>query len=232
MIVVNSRAGQRSNRLVTIAHALATAIERGEELRLTAFGRFARDYRCDVTWGGRVVIGDSLAWELVRLVLAAAKRLGWRSVLRGRVVSDWSYRAPEALERQAEAIRAFFAPARTFADLERAEGEAVVGVHKRRGDYRQFLGGRYYFEDDVYEANKAAVRKILEATGRKVRFVEFPRGEAVEDQWLMSRCDYLIGPPSSFSAWASFMGRVPLGLIWSRDSVLAADDLRYRGLYV
>ena len=43
MVVVNCRAGQRSNRLVVAAHAMATAIERGETLRLTAFDEYKED---------------------------------------------------------------------------------------------------------------------------------------------------------------------------------------------
>jgi len=29
------------------------------------------------------------------------------------------------------------------------------------------------------------------------------------DQHLMTRCDYLIGPPSTFTLWASYVGKVP-----------------------
>lgn len=232
MIVVNSRAGQRGNRLVTIAHAMASAIERGETLRLTAFEAYRNDYRCTVTWNGKVVIRDSRFWEAVRLAVAAIRRLGWKGFLRGHVISDWGFRDREALDRHADAIRAFFAPCRTFPELPRAGNEILVGVHKRRGDYREFLGGRYYYEDAVYERCKDRLRSLLETPGRNVRFVEFPRNGAVQDQWTMSRCDCLMGPPSTFSAWASFMGKVPLVPIWSNDYQIRPDDVRYRGLYV
>jgi hypothetical protein len=36
------------------------------------------------------------------------------------------------------------------------------------------------------------------------------RGSAVEDLYSLARCDYLLGPPSTFSLWASFYGNVPL----------------------
>lgn len=232
MIVVNSRAGQRSNRLVTIAYAMASAIERDETLRLTAFETLAKDYACSVSWNGRVVIRDSRFWEVVRLAVAAIRRLGWKSFLGGHVVSDWGFRDRRSLEKHADAIRAFFTPRRTFPALPRHEDEFVVGVHKRRGDYREFLGGRYYYEDEVYERCEERLRSLLATTGRKARFVEFPQNDAVQDQWTMSRCDCLMGPPSTFSAWASFMGRVPLVLIWNRDYQIRSDDIKYRGLYV
>jgi hypothetical protein len=34
-------------------------------------------------------------------------------------------------------------------------------------------------------------------------------GEPVEDLHALSLCDRLVGPPSTYSAWASFMNAVP-----------------------
>ena len=48
--------------------------------------------------------------------------------------------------------------------------------------------------------------------------VHFGTGHAIEDLYALARCDYLIGPPSTFSAWASFYGKVPLYFI---------EDVRY-----
>ena len=58
----------------------------------------------------------------------------------------------------------------------------------------------------------------------------FVHGRAVEDQWMMSQCDYLMGPPSTFSAWASFMGKVPIARMWSTEYRIKVDDFAYRGL--
>ncbi|MBO6167147.1 MAG: hypothetical protein J6P13_02215 [Kiritimatiellae bacterium] len=235
MVVVNARAGQRSNRLVTIAHAMATAIERGEDLRLTAFDSFKDDYACTVGWDGRVIVKDSRMWEWVRLLISALKRLGWESVLKGRIVSDWTYRDFAALKKHADLVRAFFEPrdtanAEKALDKIRADGCVVVGVHVRRGDYKDFEGGRYYYEDDVYERNKKSIGDELVRRGDTPKFVVFPLRSAVEDQWMMSQCDYLMGPPSTFTMWASFMGKVPLGIIRDRSQTLSMADFKYEGL--
>ena len=42
-------------------------------------------------------------------------------------------------------------------------------------------------------------------------------GTALEDLHALAGCDYLIGPPSTFGAWASFHGDVP------RYTIMAAD---------
>lgn len=62
-------------------------------------------------------------------------------------------------------------------------------------------------------------KKKSEGKGLKVRFEIFSDENAVrsaeDDQTLMSQCDYIIGPPSTFSTWASFMGKVPLLHLYS-----------------
>jgi hypothetical protein len=45
----------------------------------------------------------------------------------------------------------------------------------------------------------------------------------------ISRCDYVLGPPSTFSGWASFMGRVPRLPIKSRDQVVRDEDFGVDG---
>lgn len=255
MVVVNCRAGQRSNRLVVAAHAMATAIVRGERLRLTTFDEFKGDYACEAPSGIRVIIKKSRIWEWIRLAERFATIfLGLKSVSIPHVLtlaSNWNYRDANALAKCEDAVRAFFRPIHAeraehiLKDL-KGKGEILVGVHVRRADYKTFLCGRYYFEDDVYRREMSNAQKLLAAKG-KVRFVmfsdekldeshfsglhcSFMHGSAVEDQWMMSQCDYLMGPPSTFSAWASFMGKVPLARMWDKDYELRPEDFAYRGL--
>ena len=45
----------------------------------------------------------------------------------------------------------------------------------------------------------------------------------------MSLCDAILGPPSTFSQWASFMGRVPRLQIKSRDQIVREEDFAVAG---
>ena len=254
MVTMNCRAGRRSNRLVVAAHAMATAIVRGERLRLTTFDEFKDDYACAAPAGILVAIKKSRFWELVRLterfatIFLGLKRVSIPHVL--TLASSWNYRDADALAKCEDEVRAFFRPLH----VERAEhilkdlkgkGEILVGVHVRRTDYKTFLCGRYYFEDDVYRREMRNAQRLLAENG-DVRFVmfsdekldelhfsglpcSFMHGSAVEDQWMMSQCDYLMGPPSTFSAWASFMGRAPLARMWNKGYELKSEDFEYRG---
>lgn len=100
----------------------------------------------------------------------------------------------------------------------------LVGVHVRKGDYETWKGGMYYFTEEVYQLYMDRLRaKLLEATGKPTIFLVFSN-ESVQmqasedlliaenawyvDQKIMSCCDLLIGPPSTFTKWASYLGNV------------------------
>ena len=101
----------------------------------------------------------------------------------------------------------------------------TVGVHIRRGDYRGFADGRYYYDDNTY---RHIIQRMTELLKGEVKFIVFSN-EGIDpdafaacaahveishnawyvDQEWMKNCDFLIGPPSTFTLWASYCGKVP-----------------------
>jgi hypothetical protein len=148
----------------------------------------------------------------------------------------WRFRAPtDWIQRHAEKIRAYFRP---IEEYERASREAVerlrrgadivVGVHIRHGDYRVWRGGEYYFPAARYAGWMQEF--AAQFPGRKVAFFvcsdeprsadEFPglavglgAGSPLGDLCALARCDYIFGPQSTFTQWASFYGNRPLLLL-------------------
>ena len=107
----------------------------------------------------------------------------------------------------------------------RQVAEVIIGVHLRQGDYRTWKQGQYFFPPERY----ATWMRELAAQfpGRKVAFfvcsdeprqaseftgltVAIGAGPPVVDLYALAGCDYVLGPPSSFSQWASFYGNEPL----------------------
>ena len=111
-----------------------------------------------------------------------------------------------------------------------------LGVHIRRGDYRRWHGGRYYYTDEQYisqirqflalhrgqrvqlfvcgndpELNAEAYRQALPGVA-----LTFPKGNPGEDLYLLSRCDFLMGPPSTFTLVAAMYRDVHL--CWIEDA--------------
>lgn len=148
------------------------------------------------------------------------------------LVRGWRFRATQSLERHADSIRQFFTPAQPheravarLADRLREHDDVVVGVHIRHGDYRNFLGARFYFDvndytglmhhlTDVFSHRRVAFLVCSNAPQPPQAFsglnVTFGCGHEVEDLYALAACDYVVGPPSTYTLWASFHGNTPL----------------------
>lgn len=160
-------------------------------------------------------------------------------------LEGWRLRSPRIADH-AGRLRAFFTPARVHREridallaALRPGCDLLVGVHVRRGDYARHLGGRYYWAQDAYAALMRRAAALH--PGRRVRFlvcsnepldaaafpgldVGFGTGHLVEDLYAFARCDLLVGPPSTFTGWASFHGQVPLRAVESPDDPLRLED--------
>lgn len=121
-----------------------------------------------------------------------------------------------------------------------------LGVHIRRGDYRTWQNGRYYYNDEQYiriirrfialhkgkriqlfvcgndpNLNESAYREEL--TGVELTF---PKGNPGEDLCLLSKCDWLMGPPSTFTLVAAMYRDLPLYWIEDAELPLSLDSFK------
>ena len=156
------------------------------------------------------------------------------------IAQGWLFRDFASFAKHAAALREFFTPielhARNVArlmDAARRDCDVLVGAHIRQGDYADLSGGKYLYTTRQY------VELFKRATdlwrGKRVKFLicsNMPQDETlfqglnwvlgnhhlVEDMYALARCDYLIGPPSTFTMWASFYGAVPLFKIEAIDT--------------
>jgi hypothetical protein len=103
----------------------------------------------------------------------------------------------------------------------------LIGVHIRRGDYINFLGGKYYLNDDQYII---ALKNIIQDLNEAYKIIIFGNdpdldkdlylslgpdliisdGSIYEDYYRMSKCHFIIGPSSTFSIWAKFISNSKL----------------------
>jgi len=168
------------------------------------------------------------------------------------LVNGWTFRAPGLVQRHAEKIKSYFQP---VAEIEQASRQAVarlrqqadvvVGVHIRHGDYRAWKGGKSFFPASQY----AVWMKDLaeQFPGGKAAFFacsdeprhehEFPglrvgigAGSAVGDMCALAKCDYILGPLSTFSMWASFYGNKPLFIIRDDKARIERNEFRVSDL--
>ncbi|MFK8115425.1 MAG: hypothetical protein AB8B91_24725 [Rubripirellula sp.] len=155
------------------------------------------------------------------------------------LLQGWMFRSERLLQKHAAEVRAHFEiQSENRRNVEqvvqrlRGEADVMVGVHIRHGDYATFMDGRYFFSVDQYVD---AMRKIVaQLPGKRVAFlvcsnaktkasdfaglnVHFGPGHITEDMYAMAEADLLIGPPSTYTGWASFYGDVPLVVLKQAD---------------
>jgi hypothetical protein len=113
--------------------------------------------------------------------------------------------------------------------LKNIKCDLLIGVHIRRGDYKNFKNGVYYYPDEFYVQilnklvsifNKKKITFLI-VSNEKIDLQTFSEFDIVtsngkfmsEDLYLLSKTNYIIGPPSTFSAWASLKNSIPISFI-------------------
>jgi hypothetical protein len=163
-------------------------------------------------------------------------------------VQGWKFRDETSLRKHADMIRRYFTPIervrRTVeAHLKsaRTECDVLVGVHIRQGDYQRFEGGRYFYESHEYSRIMRKVQSLFPE--RTVGFLicsntEQPAevfadfryspgpGHFIEDMYALAGCDYIIGPPSTFTLWAAFTGGARLCTLTHRDLEITSESFK------
>lgn len=167
------------------------------------------------------------------------------------LVGGWGFRRHDLTTKYRSFLSSFYqinkptpASCREFFGLlaaARANGKAIVGVHVRRGDYLQFEGGRYWFSDDIYaDWIKAAREHYMVNCNREIFVIVCSNDEQQPacgqdltsaspwhvDLRIFQACDLLIGPPSTFTAWASYSASVPCIHIQDQNQQFSIDHAR------
>ena len=161
-------------------------------------------------------------------------------------VKGWKFRDDTNLVRHHEVIARYFQPiasvrkpVESLLSEARALGDEVIGVHIRQGDYRDWKNGIHYFETEQYahwmrEVSQldgcrnpvflvCASDSVDDACFRGLKAVMGP-GSVIGDLHALSLCDRIMGPPSTFSTWASFHGRKPLCMLQHHRQHISVSD--------
>lgn len=146
----------------------------------------------------------------------------------------------EQLRRHAAHVRSHFrlrepwrARAAEHIQRLRAGCDRLIGIHIRRGDYKVYHGGKWHFDDGVYR--RLLERLVSLYPGERVGFMLASNAPVAEeitaglntspgpghfavDMQALASCDLIVGPPSTFSGWASFIGKKP---VWFLEDAAA-----------
>ena len=191
-------------------------------------------YYNGISW--RIKFDHKKTWDNISSFLGFTN--GWQTRSDSRYLSQALpklkeiFRPKEEITQKAEIM---------IADLQR-DADMVIGVHIRRGDYATWHNGLFFFELEDYHQLMMRLQEVFK--NQKVTFfissnedfdVDFFKGckckrfkkepsGAVLDLYTLSLCNRIIGPFSSYSRWASFIGEVPLCFIESKDQQFTEDS--------
>ena len=149
------------------------------------------------------------------------------------IIEGWPDPARIGFSPQASiAIRHKFKPppqvlrvARETVERARRGSDLLVGLHIRLTDYREYRQGIFYY--DLRDYRRAMAKMTAMLPERRVAFlvcsdqeqdarsfgpfqVTIGLGTPLGDLHSLAECDYIIGPPSTYSLWAAFYGNKPL----------------------
>lgn len=160
------------------------------------------------------------------------------------LVKGWCFSDRTNLARFRDQIISYHTPVATIREavgavIHRARGigKTLIGVHIRQEDYRRWKGGVHYYEAERYaewmgQCNEifddpvfliCSSNEVDQRTFTRLKTISAP-GFPVGDLHALSLCDKIIGPPSTFSLWASFAGNSPLCIIQTRDHTIVPGN--------
>lgn len=181
-------------------------------------------------------VTHSKTWDKIFSVLGFTK--GWDTMNDTRYLAETKkelqhiFRPKKSITDKAEALMAEI----------RKESNFVVGVHIRHGDYKGFYDGRFYYTLDEFRQYMQQIQQLY--SDKRIaffissnesfctdlfigctcyRFDKEPSGDIL-DLYALSLCDRIIGPWSTYSRWASFIGEVPLCCFKGRQQQITNES--------
>ena len=125
----------------------------------------------------------------------------------------------------------------------RKRDKFIIGLHLRRKDYASWNKGKYYFSDEVYNNLIYEIKKKFKKDNREpflfivsdqkissnLNYDYYCKGTWKDDQIILQNCDLIVGPPSTFTMWASYIAEIPLIQINSEKFFNLENQIICRG---
>jgi len=259
IIILTEQSGDHSNRLFQATHFEAYALEHGHKFLNFSFYDMQKYY--PNAHQNKLFFFTSIAAKALRKFKINIAQTEFKSYhdkpyisnnIPVLLVGGWSFRAHALTSKyQDYFIRKYSIDSKICHQLKlyhlikqwKQSGSKIIGVHIRRGDYKTWLNGKYYYPDSVYiTALTALIEQIKVSSGQDSKVISFSNektylesnfiDEASKNSWnidhhLMSCCDYLIGPPSTFTMWASYIGKNQYFHIEEASQAVKLENFRH-----
>ena len=166
--------------------------------------------------------------------------------------AGWWFRVPDLLEKYQDYFIKNYSlkekyilnnPLLKIITRQRNSNRIIIGIHIRRTDYKTYQNGQNYFANNVYIKYMENIKNEISTKHNKECFfilfsdenvtisetpnIAISKNKWYIDQFLMSKCDLLIGPHSTFTLWASYIGKVKYFHINNDSGTISLDKFCY-----
>lgn len=260
MITLLVQEGQTCNQLLSLSALLSLGIENGCDVKCPVvdnqlFEMFEFDNKTNI----KVLFYHSKYTGVLKILIKVLKRITHndfaktfdsKNVQKPQYFLNWlSYLDNDSYIHNVDSIRTFFKVKSEIYDLCKKNYDiikvncTVVGVHLRRGDYKIYKKGIWYYDDDTYikwmkslkESYEGKLKFVL-CSNEKIDLERYkmegldvtnPGRNSIEDLTYLGLCDYVMGPPSSYSFWAAMYGNKRRCILDDRNKEYTWRDFRY-----
>lgn len=201
-----------------------------------------------------------LAQKMLNIDLANPQDAMYVTAMKTTLLSGWGICDWKVVEKHQDKIREILKIRQKYNDIsnlfisgKRKEYDFIVGVMIRHGDYQTWGEGCYYYSIQQYVNWLNRLCEIFKDRG-KIGFIiasdspqnlkSFGRdnihfttgiagsnGHYLESLLQLSLCDIVVSAPSTFTAWAAFIGNVPLLLLLKPEQLLQKDQVLKNHLF-
>ena len=259
LLILISQSGDHSNRLFQAIHFEAFALENGMKFVNLAFFDMQKYYpNAKQRWIQivpyitikllrRLKLDKKITQKNIRKTTNSSKN---NYIPRILLVGGWDFREHKLTKKYNSYFRKKYEinkekleETMLYKKINKwQQGSIVVGIHIRRGDYREWQNGRFNYGDIVYKKAMVRMSRLIkrhydmetkyiifsneEVTIESELINEISRNTWYIDHELMSNCDYLIGPPSTFTMWASYIGKNKYLHLYNQENLFELIDFK------
>lgn len=169
-------------------------------------------------------------------------------------LQGWQFRTQNLINKHYSLIRSFFTIRHQFVkNIQhimlkwKVMYNTIICIHMRRGDYKNFEGGKYYYDWTFYKNLIVYLKNNLFLNQNTLFYlcsdenipqqgfiyndenikIYISQHHFIEDMYVLYHSNYIIGPPSTFTMWASFIGKTPLYILHSTEKLpLSWNDFK------
>lgn len=251
MKIINAN-GQTCNKFWIYANYLADSIETGEKLVLFAPDISIKDYpnllnsknikfplyfeKLSKILGYssyikllNFVFANKMSVKIFQVIFSIVPKIHFIDAPVGAYISEKRSKHKNFITELLAPNQVIIDEVKTIFEPFKEKNKIICGVHIRRGDYKTFQGGRYFYSNEQYHTLMLNFKNLFPeeevaffvSSNEKIDFLEFSdcecfsilKGTATKDLFGLSISDYIIGPSSTFSGWASYCKNIPIYFI-------------------